>query len=229
MGDTEPLPEDAMVRALALRACDGTFEAHITIDATETAERERFRVLCRELGVKPVLIELPAGQTPSQPMTAAYHRGSSHAAAQEVAEVARKLRGAGFRIARVKLEAVATNEGIPVTDADAKAFPAGCYFEFHVKLELDGEPVGLAELCDRFSAKLSRNAFKQSADARSERFVTLRMYNVGRQTAFARLDELEAALTAAGYAIVNRQREYSLFDSKVGLDAGWLDAPPVPS
>ena len=39
----------------------GTFEAHVTVEASDPTERERFRNTCRELGVKPLLIELPAG------------------------------------------------------------------------------------------------------------------------------------------------------------------------
>lgn len=222
-----PLPEDVMVRSLASRACVGTFEAHVTVEAADPADRERFRELCAELCVKSVLIELPAGTTPTQPMTGSYHRGTVQAAAAEVVAVARRLRAAGFAVTRVKLEAVATNDGVPDADADAAAFPPGCYFEFHVKLALpaDADPDALRAVCDRFGARLSRNAFKSSADGRSERFVTLRVYGAGRRTAFARLAELEAALGDAGFAVVNRQREYSVFDSHVGLDAGWLDAP----
>lgn len=226
MADDAPLPEDVMVRSLASRPGGGTFEAHVTVEA-DPADRDRFRTLCAELGVKPVLIELPAGKSPSQPMTGSYHRGTVQAAAGEVAAVARRLRAAGFAVTRVKLEAVATNDGVPDTDAEAATFPPGCYFEFHVKLALpaDTDLDALRSACDRFGARLSRNAFKQSADGRSERFVTLRLYGVGHRTAFARLAELEAGLGEAGYAVVNRQREYSVFDSHVGLDAGWLDAP----
>lgn len=231
MPDAELLPEDVMVRALAGRPGGGTFEAHVTVEAATPEARARFRSLCDGLGVKPVLIELPAGKTPNQPMTGSYHRGTVQHAAEEVAATTRRLRSAGFPITRVKLEAVATNDGVPDTDSEAAAFPPGCYFEFHVKLGLDADADLdlLRSVCERFRAKLSRNAFKQSADGRSERFVTLRLYQVGRQTAFARLAELEAALTDAGFAVVNRQREYSLFDSHVGLDAGWLDAPPAVS
>ena len=33
-------------------------------------------------------------------------------------------------------------------------------------------------------------------------------------------------LQAAGYALSNRLREYTIFDSNVAVDAGWIDAPP---
>jgi hypothetical protein len=224
---TAVLPEDLMLRALAGRPVSGTFEAHVTVAADGPAERDRFRSLCGALGVKPVLIELPAGESPSQPMTGSYHRGTVESAAREVAVLAHTLRAAGFAISRVKLEAVATNDGVPDTDTDAAGEPPGRYFEFHVKLLLpaDAEMGWLEAACAAFGAKLSRNAFKQSTDGQSERFVTLRAYGVGRRTAFARLDALLASITAGGFNVVNKVREYSLFDSHVGLDSGWLDEP----
>lgn len=224
---TAPHPEDAMLQALAGAAGHGTYEAHVTVAAGGTADRDRFRAACADLGVKAVLIELPDGEARSQPMTASFHRGDLADVAAEVAGVARRLRAAGFPVRRVKLEAVATNAGVPEADAEAAAAPPDRYFEFHVKLAL---PAGadldrLRAVCDRFGARLSRNAFKTEADGRSERFATLRAYRVGRAAAFHRLDDLAEELTAAGYAVVNRQKEYSLFDSNARLDAGWIDGP----
>jgi hypothetical protein len=217
-------PEDRMLTALADRSVRGMFEGHVSVSATGSVES--FRAACVRLGVKPVLIELPYGETPTQLMTAAYARGDLRDAAEQVAAVARGLRAAGFAIERVKLEAVATNDGVPDTDAAARAFPADCYFEFHVKLAL---PVGAAHdavglLCERHGARLSRNALKQVA-GREDRFATLRVYRAGRDAAYLRLDSLLADLASAGVAVVNTVREYSLYDSAVGLDTGWLDPP----
>ncbi|HEV3436211.1 MAG TPA: hypothetical protein VG122_02565 [Gemmata sp.] len=220
-----------MIRFLTNRICIGTFEAHITVEANKPAERERFRATCSELCVKAVLIELPSGKTPNQPMTSSYHRGTVQKAAEEVATVAQKLRATGFSITRVKLEAVATNEGIPETDAEALSFPPGCYFEFHVKLSLplSADLTALRSICDQFAAKLSRNAFKQQPGGVSERFVNMRLYKIGRTTAFQRLEELQNTLMAAGFEVINRQREYALFDSHIDLDAGWLENSPTES
>ncbi len=216
-----------MVRALATQVVEGTFEAHITVEANTPQSHEQFRQVCEQLAVKPVLIELSDGELPSQPMTGSYHRGTTQDVSREVAAIAKSLRNVGFPITRVKLEAVATNDGIPESDTEARAFPPGCYFEFHIKLSLTPNTnySTLGEVCNRFEARLSRNAFKQFAEGHAERFVTLRTYGVGRQSAFARLEELESALLSAGFVVVNRQREYSLFDSHVELDTGWLEPP----
>src|SRR4051794_33309960 len=205
----------------------GTFEAHVTVEADDLAERERFRGLCSALDVKCVLIELPHGQTRSQPMSASYHRGDAADAGREVARLATAMADAGFTVVRVKIEAVITNTGLPRTDAEAATFPASNYFEFHVKALLGpgADLDALRAVCDSHAAHLSSNALKRDTAGQSERFVTLRAYGVGRVTAEARFEALTDALTRAGFELGGRLREYAIYDSNVGVDAGWIDAP----
>jgi hypothetical protein len=206
----------------------GTFEAHVTVDAADLDERANFQAACAELGVKCVLIELPHGQTRSQPMTSTYHRGDLAAVVEEVAGVSIDLRRRGFSVTRLKLEAVVTNTGVPVTDEEARAFPPGNYFEFHVKVLLPpgADLAPLRALCQEHGAHLSSNALKEVQAGRSERFVTLRVYGVGREAATARFEALVARLREGGYGLSNTLREYTIYDSNIAVDAGWIDAPP---
>jgi hypothetical protein len=74
-------------------------------------------------------------------------------------------------------------------------------------------------------AHLSRNAYKAPGpDGLTERFVTLRAHGVGRATAEAKFAAVCADLDAGGHVMRNRIREYTVFDTNVGLDRGWLDA-----
>jgi hypothetical protein len=223
-----PLPAQDMIERLRGQPGNGTFEAHVTVDAVDLDERERFRAVCAERGVKCVLIELPVGITRSQPMTSTYHRGELAGVVQEVAVLAQALAERGFRVSRLKLEAVVTNTGVPVTDEEARAFPSGNYFEFHVKVTL---PPGAAlealrELCRRHNAHLSSNALKRDEEGRTERFVTLRIYGAGRLRAEASFEKLLNDLVSMGYSLSNKLREYTLYDSNITIDAGWIDAPP---
>jgi hypothetical protein len=217
-------PERDLIERLRGLSCRGTFEAHVTVEAPDAATRERFRELCAALGAKCVLIELPEGVTRSQPMTATYHRGEVAAVSEEVAALSQAVRDAGFDVTRVKLEAVASNDGLPETDEEAAAFPEENYFEFHVKalLPTDADVEALRSCCARHDARLSSNALKTDQEGRRERFVTLRVYNAGRRNALARFDALVNDLLAAGYTLGNRLREYTLYDSAVRLDAGWI-------
>jgi hypothetical protein len=221
-------PEQDLTARLAGQTGSGTFEAHVTVTADDLAERERFRAACAELGVKCVLIELPQGESRSQPMTSTYHRGELPEVVREVAGLAAALRGRGFAVSRVKLEAVITNAGVPRTDDEARRFPAANYFEFHVKATLPpgADLAPLRALCRAHGAHLSRNALERDEEGASRRFVTMRVYGVGRQRAEEHFDALYQALQEAGYALSNKLREYTIFDSNAAVDAGWIDAPP---
>jgi hypothetical protein len=236
-------PEDD-ARALASVQCRGTFEAHMTVDAGPE-RREAFAMLCERIGVKCVLIELAAGRSPSQPMTAAYHRGDLATVLGEIERHYVGLVEGGFSVVRVKIEAVATNAGVPVTDDEATAFP-DAYFEFHAKLRLPktDDNVGLEsllDLCVRHGAHLSRNDRKvdvsrpacggsATTTARSlvelatrDRFVTLRVKKSGRTRATAAFESLLDSLKTAAFAVVGVKREFTVYDSQANLDAGWLE------
>jgi hypothetical protein len=146
------------------------------------------------------------------------------------ADLGRRLAADGFAISRIKIEAAPGNRDVPRSDAEAAGHHPGRYFEHHVKLALDpgADVAGLAELSRGYAARLSRNALRVRDDGRRERFVTQRCYAVGRPTARARLDALLAALAAGGYAVLDVEEEFVVYDSDPGVDAGWLDTGGVP-
>jgi hypothetical protein len=198
-------------RPLAIR---GGFEAHLTVD---TDRRADFEVLCGELGVDCVGIELPDGVHRAQPMTASHHRGELAAVIGEVEALHARIVAAGFTIVRTKLEALAANEGVPPAD------DAG-YFEFHVKVRVDPARLDeLAQIARSSGGRLSRNDRQHRP---TQRFVTMRVYRATRAAAEAQLDALLAALDAADFDRAGIAREYTLYDSRIELDAGWLE-PPV--
>ena len=209
------------------RSFGGAFEAHVTVrlpDASvDAGAAARFRAACDRLGVKCVMIELPEGEHAAQPMTASVHRGGLREVQDEVHDLARALVADGFEVVRTKVEALARNADIPETDEQAACSPAG-YFEFHVKLVLgSAEDLARAEVaCAPHGARLSRNASKRRPDGGEERFVTLRVPYVGRPRAEERFAALEAQLATLGLPMRGRIREYTVYDSNVALDRGWL-------
>lgn len=138
--------------------------------------------------------------------------------------MARALASEGFDVKRLKLEALGKNRDIPEDDATARAQPAN-YFEFHVKVLLPSRLTDLDALrarCETHGAHLSRNARKVREDGASERFVTLRVYGLGRANAEARFTALLDDLAATGLKLTQRMREWTVYDSNRGLDRGWL-------
>lgn len=200
----------------------GAFESHVTVRLRED-QVAPFRQACDDLEVKCVLIELPSGATALQPMTAAFHRGSMREALGEMHELARALAARGFQVVRTKLEALPKNADIPQTDEAAQQSPAN-YFEYHVKvvLPMNASFDAVSALVERHGARLSKNANARRSDGSEERFVTLREARRGRPSADARFAALEDELVAAGYTLTGRLREYTVYDSNLDLDAGWL-------
>jgi len=133
---------------------------------------------------------------------------------------------------------------------DRRAMTALQYFEFHVKVALPEARLGeitpvLRDVAQRHEAHLSKNAFKvyvsgagvttaapDDDDAKDDDrmllfFLTLRKYRTGFTACIAKLKELQAdadaALRPLGGRLTTVQREYSVFDSNTGLDAGWFE------
>ncbi|HLL21562.1 MAG TPA: hypothetical protein VK427_05495, partial [Kofleriaceae bacterium] len=179
----------------------GTFEAHITVDATTAERRAAFAAACRELGVKCVLIELARGAHASQPMTSSHHTGELASVMREIMALRAHLEAAGFAVTRVKVEEDAGDDDVPVDAAG----PPGTYFEFHGKLALgpDDDLTGVRATCEAIGAHLSHNDFERGVS----RFVTLRVYDAGRTAAQARFADVLRTLTAAGHLVTNCKAE----------------------
>jgi hypothetical protein len=202
----------------------GRLESHLTVEAPDREALGRFQAACAALGVKCVHIELPRGASRSQPMANLVHEGTLADARHQATDLAGDLQRAGFAVVRVKIEASLENADVPHDDNEASLRPAENYFEYHVKLRLpDGYAAGpVLAACVPHGAHLSSNAFKNLGGGLVERFVTLRCYGAGRNTADARLDALLASLEAAGHAPAKVVREYCVLDSNLALDDGWL-------
>lgn len=161
----------------------------------------------------------------SQPMTASYHHGSLQEVFAEVQRLAQTLTDAGFEVTRVKFEAMVNNQDIPESDEEAQTLPASNYFEFHVKVTLpaSADISALQAQCRQRGGHLSANAFKYHRDGQQQRFVTMRLYGVGRQSAQARFNKLLQWLEGEGLKLSHKLREYTVYDSNLALDAGWIE------
>ncbi|MDX3225988.1 hypothetical protein [Streptomyces sp. ME19-01-6] len=210
----------------------GEFEIHVTVrPVTGRADSpvpygalERYAA---ERAWKFTHIVLDRGRAPSQPMLTLRADGTLPAARSAAESAAAGLAGAGFTVVRTKIEAAPWAAGVPVSDEDGRALGPRYYFEHHLKLLLAEPPPpdvrnALTELVAAHAAHLSRNARRVRPDGRAERFVTQRCRLVGRDTAGRRLRALTADLRAGGHEIVSMEREFVVYDSDEGLDAGWI-------
>jgi inosine/xanthosine triphosphate pyrophosphatase family protein len=231
-----------LAQSLRGRDYSQLFEVHVTVETPEVpGAMLRFEEHCADLSqfgfpipVKPVLIENASGEVPTQMMTSSYHRGTLSDVHLQSFRLSQALVRAGYVVSRTKIEALLSSRGVPVTDTEAQRLSPENYFEFHIKLRLPGdcplEPLRM--LAERHGARLSRNALSKSVQTSSagevveswqRRFVNLRLYQVGRDTALERFQACVEDLEQSGYAIEKLIREYSVYDSNVALDRGWID------
>jgi hypothetical protein len=204
----------------------GDFEVHLTVLAPDKPRLARFQEWCRIRECKCVWIVLARGEHVEQPMATWRRRDANLAAVLEEAEgCARELNRDAIPVVRVKVEAAPHNDEVPLVDTDALAHPEGNYFEHHVKLIRDktAPREALLRACERYGAHLSRNAFRQAGAGQEERFVTIRSYGVGWVSSQQHLQQLLIVLKELGEQIIEQESEYCVYDSNIGLDAGWLD------
>jgi hypothetical protein len=200
----------------------GTFEAHVTVAAPDDAALHRFAASCAALGVKQIHIELSRGEARFQPMTSSHHRGTLADVRRDVEAIAAALSSAGLEVTRVKIEALGDNPVIPRSDAEAAA-RGSAYFEFHAEVTLpEARTPEVRALCERLGAHLSRNARRADGEGTPARFVTLRVPGEGREAAEGKLAGLLAGLAETGLPVFHLLREYTVYDSNVDLDRGWL-------
>eukprot|EP00005_Dracoamoeba_jomungandri_P007299 CAMPEP_0174264606 /NCGR_PEP_ID=MMETSP0439-20130205/23101_1 /TAXON_ID=0 /ORGANISM="Stereomyxa ramosa, Strain Chinc5" /LENGTH=200 /DNA_ID=CAMNT_0015350565 /DNA_START=86 /DNA_END=688 /DNA_ORIENTATION=- len=198
----------------------GIFEIHITVANIDPDTEPLFLQACERMKLKAVLIELPYGATQEQLMTSSWTSGKKKEAIEEAKRLATLLKDEGFKITRVKVEAGASNKGVPLEEPPQDPT---LYFEFHVKLRVDDEEA-LKKKVAPHQGHLSRNSLKGSPDIK---FVTLRVYHKGKKEAFKDLAALLEALEDETVLAVHR--EFAVYDSNVHLDKGWIDvSPPSP-
>ncbi|MEU8211553.1 nucleotidyl transferase AbiEii/AbiGii toxin family protein [Micromonospora sp. NPDC049044] len=207
-------------------AVSGDFEIHITV---EDREAEALSAFAARHGMKFVHIVLDRGTFASQPMLTVTGRGTLDEQRAAALRWEREVRAAGMHVRRTKIEAAPWCVGVPQSDEQAATEPEGRYFEHHLKLLLTGPAVAqllaITDLVEPHGARLSRNARRERADGVQERFVNQRCHGVGLDTATQRLDDLVAALTAAGHQPVAVEQEYVVFDGNPAHDERWLKVP----
>ena len=195
----------------------GTFEIHISVDPVHI---NSLRLFTMKHKMKPILAVAQHGENPNQLMISKWTTGSVSDAAARAKEIASQLSADGMRVVRIKVEAMASNKGVP-QEPSSDVEPSH-YFEFHIKIpvadELEWE--GLERLAAAHGCGVSCNAFKDTVAA----LFTMRVAaSHGYRAAERMKNDLLVAIAAAGFATNGEvQREFSVLDTNPAYDAGWL-------
>ena len=196
---------------------EGLHEIHITIYPSDIFA---LRMYCLDYKIKPILAISAYGDNPIQPMLSKFKNGSSSQVIKRAKEMVETMReDYGILPVRVKVEAMIHNKGVPEGENSCNN---DNYFEFHLKIIVNhsNEWNRLANICSEKGAHLSFNAFKKE----TEPLVTLRLPGqIGSIRALQIKDELMVHLKKHGFhSNSSIQSEYSVYDSNIQLDSGWL-------
>lgn len=213
----------------------GVFEAHVTFECSHRTEEviERLNKTCENSKFKLIFIELNTktkGGQNHQLMTSSHHCGEYPTIIKQIEdEVNEKFRD--FNIIRIKIESLASNEGIPETKLDKILFweKETNYFEFHYKILIktngsDDPLKAVQRICKNFYGAhlhLSRNAFKKLDNDELHYMITVRLFDVGRQEAFQTNERIVAHLTNWKYPPLKVVREFVVYDSHIEIDQNW--------
>ncbi|WP_295981280.1 hypothetical protein [uncultured Variovorax sp.] len=177
-------------------------ELHLTCGAMHATQIPSFVEVCEQVGLKPLLVDLPHGEQKQQPMATIWLRGDLADAKAEAMALAQWLAHAGMAVQRVKVEA-------PLEEHESLGRP-GHYFRWNGKLRLR-DTSALQPLCEAHGVRLSRDHIGDEPDVH---FMTLRSHEplAGFK---ARVAALAAHLEREGWPLMKQHSQICLHDSSL--------------
>lgn len=234
------------------------YEIHVTVDLENSYTHkwihdgniEGFKEDCKNIGVKPIVIDLEMKDKTSikDVMTSSKFFGDNRTAYEESERIVKGLKDRGYEVVRNKIETVPWHPAAPQDkDKDhplwhGDPIPNGCYFESHIGVIVTKETKpDLEELVDflnesicEFSgtAKLSKNFFKKTEDGKFINMLTYRSDMVNAKEFEAEVRSIEKIISGKNdWSMLSHFRsfeyekveiEYAVYDTNTTHDAKWI-------
>ena len=199
------------------------YEIHITV---ASAPAEVFAEDCKQLEVKPIMLELQSGNKVfNDVMTSSVHIGNNRSAYDEMKRISNGLTKKGYDVVREKIETVPWHPAAPSSKSMSTEMPKNCYFETHIGVNVPNimeRKETLQEIALQHNAHMSRNAFKIHEDGSYMQMITMRKYEGTAELFEVEANELYKSITCERYDVEKRITEFSIYDTKVSHDASWL-------
>ena len=209
------------------------YEIHVTIKASPWLTYDFFEASCKDIGVKPIILDLQRDSTVvlTDVMTSSKHFGDNKSAYLEAQRISQELQRGGWEIARIKIETVPWHPAAPQTGGDYEKMPKDCYFEAHIPVRIsEADKPALEKFVKTFctgSLHLSQNTSKRHDDGTITLIVTFREYK-----GWAQKFQHEAEMLP-GHLLLHVEStsvkidgkvitEFSIYDTKVSHDANWI-------
>ncbi|MFK7972868.1 MAG: nucleotidyl transferase AbiEii/AbiGii toxin family protein [Bacteroidia bacterium] len=195
-------------------------EIHITTKALRPEEIDGFVSFCKTIDAKPIIIELPEGETQQHPMISKRIEAHDRAALDSILSYLKStFIEAGYPLSRVKLEVYSKH-----AEEGKSFFPEfkGGYFEWHGKVFHD-DLDKVYELAKKEGVHVSKNGLKGIPN---RRIITIR--ETKNEGIFEnKISSAKRTLNQYGIEVANEEYEYCIYDSNKALDHGWLNTPEI--
>ena len=202
------------------------YEIHITVNAEDGIDIEKYRIDCKEIGVKPIVLDLQDRQGTSvmdDVMTSSKIYGTNSKAFDEMKRISNTLTEFGYNVIREKIEASYWHQKAPFKEDGDTEMPEGCYFECHLNILCTYERMKqLSEIAKRKLCHLSKNAFKKFPDGTFTIMMTFRSYNMMYESFEQFLESIKKDLIKENFSIEKEVVEFSIYDTKLEHDNKWL-------
>lgn len=185
-------------------------EIHVTV----TAVPARFKQVCLENNIKPILISFQSQcGISTQVMTSQRVTGSRQAAEVEANRIVEVMNREGLPVRRVKIE----------TSLDREENEAG-YFESHLGFRVSDETaLRIAAQSIPYPVRMSRNAFKKDVNGMATFMVTYRNYECSNRSEFSGMvEDISTRFAALGFEADRTIIEFAWKDDNIDLDSDWV-------
>jgi NTP pyrophosphatase (non-canonical NTP hydrolase) len=190
------------------------YEIHITVNAENGIDIDKFKSHCVEIGVKPIVLALQdqaGSKVMNDVMTSSKIYGNNGEAMEEMMRIAIELKHFGYNVIRKKIEGSYWHPKAPFREDGDTEMPSNCYFECHLNVECSDDRLNdLSKIAKSTNCHLSQNAFKTFED--------------GSFTIEDHLEFIKNNLKWAGFKLEKEIVEFSIYDTKINHDSKWLEA-----
>jgi len=204
------------------------YEIHITLNAQNGINIDKFKEDCKNIKVKPILLDLQnqSGESVMDDvMTSSKIFGNNGEAFDEMKRISKDLSNLGYDIIREKIEASYWHPLAPFKEDGDTEMPDGCYFECHLNILCsEDRMVELSTISKSNNCHLSKNAFKSFPDGSFTIMMTYRSYTEMYEEFEDKLQIIKGILEMSKFSIEKEVVEFSIYDTNNNHDNKWLTA-----
>lgn len=190
------------------------YEIHLTIDLKENNNYDKFINACKELSVKPIILDLVTQRDIiKDAMTSSIFKGTFTGLNKEIERIKRGLSKNGFIVIRDKIEIPPSSKCIP---SDYQ------YFESHINIHTS---LSDEDKLRNLSCKMGFHVSKNMRKITNNGMVIMATYRSKQvYTDFIRsLDNIRESIINEGFLLSKDIIEFVLYDSKVSHDDLWIN------